>query len=201
MEQKTRIQRCRKIEKAFSQHYQSVVIELSEEHIKDFPNDFAVWYFYARCLSNSSKYKEAIFWYLKLIRLLKKSKPSLLTSPYCGLGDLYKRKGNFRKAMEWYKKASEIEPDESSYLIFLGVLHYRLGEFEKAEIILEQATKCIEDYIDEAFYNLGVVLASQKRYQEALSNFEKAVKIDSKYDLAQSGIKDVKKALEFSECK
>lgn len=197
MKSKTRKQRYREIEKAFDQRYQSIVIELSEKHIKDFPDDFAVWYFYAKCLSNSSKYKEAKYWYSKLIRLLKKSEHSFLTAPYCGLGELYKRNGNFRKVIEWYKKASEIEPEEASYLIFTGVLHYRLGEFNEAETILEQATKCKEGCIDEAFYNLGVVKASQKRYQEALSNFQKAVEIDPTYDLAQSGIKDIKKVLNF----
>lgn len=192
MEDKIRKQKYRKIEKAFAQGNQSVVIELSEKHIKEFPNDFAVWYFYARCLSNSSRYKEAKYWYSKLIRKLEKSKPSLLSSPYCGLGDLYKRKGNFRKAIEWYKKASEIEPDEASYLIFFGVLHYRLGEFNEAETVLSQATKRKEGCIDEAFYNLAIVMASQKRYREALSNFQKAIEIDPNYELALNWIKDFK---------
>lgn len=199
MSQKIRKQKYREIEKAFSQQNQSAVIELSENHIKEFPDDFAVWYFYARCLSNSSRYKEAIFWYSKLIRLLERSKPELLSSPYSGLGNLYKRKGNFRKAIDWYKKASEIEPDEASYLIFLGVLHYRLGEFDKAQVILEQATKCKNGCIDEAFYNLGIVLASKKRYKEALANFERAVEIDFEYKLARSNIKDIKKTLKFLE--
>lgn len=139
MNDKTRKQRFREIENAVSKGFQSIVIELCEDYIKRYPHHWAVQYYYARALTDASQYKKAKHWYLRLIKSLEKSEPQLLDTAYSGLGKLYKRMGNYKKASEWYKKASEIDPDEASYLIFLGVSQYRLGKFDEAEKILKQA--------------------------------------------------------------
>ena len=86
-------------------------------------------------------------------------------------------------------------------LIYLGTSHYHLGKISEAEQILKKATNCNEGFSDEAFYNLGIVYGSQKKYQEALHCFEKAIEIDSKYSLAKGALKDVKKSLSISENK
>ncbi len=72
-----------------------------------------------------------------------------------------------------------------------------MGKLKDAEHALKQATKCKEGHVDEAFYNLGVALTSQRKYEEALSCFEKALEIDPKYKLAKLGIQDMKKVLSF----
>jgi tetratricopeptide (TPR) repeat protein len=194
---KTEKQRFREILRAKNLGFVSTVIELCEAYIKDFPKVKAVgvWKFYADALSDSSNYSKSKYWYLKTIGELELQNSDVIDVVYCGLGKLYQRKGNLRKAAFWYQKASESNPEEASYLIYLGTSFYRLGKISEAEQILRKATNCKEGYIDEAFYNLGIVLGSRKKYQEALFCFEKAIEIDPKYALAKAAMKDVTQAL------
>lgn len=200
MKQKTKKQRFREITTAVSQRRTISIIELCEDYMKDYPTQIVVWIYLADALADFSNYKKSQSLFLKAIKALKKiDAEKHLNMPYNGLGELYERKGNYQKAIEWYKKASEIMPDEATYLIFIGVLYLRSGNFVEAEKYLEQASKCKEGHIEEAYYNLGIVLASQKRYKEALSKFEKAVEIDPKYKEAKFGIKDMEQVLIFLE--
>ena len=53
--------------------------------------------------------------------------------------------------------------------------------------------------IDEAYYNLGVILEGRGKYKEALACFENALKIDPKYKLAKQAIKDMRRVLTIKD--
>lgn len=194
---KTENQRFRDICKAKTSGLVSTVIELCEAYLKDFPqsNPVGVWNFYADALSDSSSYKKARYWYSKTINELEKLNSKTVRHAYCGLGKMFERKGNYKNAIIWFKKATDIDSEDATYLIFTGVCYYRLGKINEAQELLRKATLCKEGCIDEAFYNLGVILGSQRNYQEALICFEKALSIDPKYTLANLGIKDMNQIL------
>lgn len=197
MEQKTKKQRFREIETAVRQGKTLSIINLCEDYMKDYPKQIVIWLYLADALADFSNYKKANSLFLKAIKALKKLEATeYLNMPYQGLGELYERKGNYRKAIEWYGKASDIMPEEATYPIFIGVLYYRLGNFAEAENHLEKASKCKEGHIEEANYNLALVLASQKRYEEAFVKLKKAIEIDSRYKEAKFVIKDIEKVLE-----
>lgn len=171
------------------------VVELCKIHLENDPESIAAQLYFADALIDLSKYNEAEELILKAIEKLKIIDRETPAFPFSQLGDLYRRKGEFHKAIEWYKKASEINADEASYYIFIGTSYFRLGNIEKAEKFLLKATDCDEGFIDEAFYNLGIILCSKGKYQNAYKYFQKAIEIDSEYEEAKHWIEDLSKIL------
>jgi tetratricopeptide (TPR) repeat protein len=51
--------------------------------------------------------------------------------------------------------------------------------------------------VDEAYFNLGLVLRAQERYQEALACFEKALELTPDYREAITAKSDVEKAIAY----
>jgi tetratricopeptide (TPR) repeat protein len=49
--------------------------------------------------------------------------------------------------------------------------------------------------VDEACYNLGLVLRAQGRYPEAVTYFESALRINPRYGLAREAARDVERAM------
>jgi tetratricopeptide (TPR) repeat protein len=51
------------------------------------------------------------------------------------------------------------------------------------------------DCVDEAYFNLGLILRAKERYQEALTCFENAIHLDPQYRVAKTAKRDVAAAL------
>ncbi len=92
------------------------------------------------------------------------------------LGNAY-YKTNPAKAIEAYKKALEISPDNSDYLTNLGVAYYLAGNLDDSERSLRKA---VEKSPDDATANylLGVTLLQKGQLDDALSQFGKANSLD-----------------------
>ncbi|MGI9055337.1 MAG: tetratricopeptide repeat protein, partial [Pyrinomonadaceae bacterium] len=149
---------------------------------------------YSLALYRIDRFKEAKNALYKAIELIK---PERLGWLYCRMGSIYEDSGKFHKAIEWFDKAHDANPNEATFLIYKGVKLLRLEKFDEASETFQKATKCKEGCIDEAYYNLGVTRLIQKNYKEAVSCFEKALEIDPKYKEAKQQLKDVKKVLEI----
>ena len=198
MKHKTRKQRYNQIISAVDKGLNACAVELAESYLKDFPNSQGAWAMYSLALYRIDRFKDAKNAVLKAIELLDETnKEQRLSWLFCRIGRIYEDSGKFLKAVEWYQKAHQTNPNEASYLIFQGVLFLRIEKLDEAVEILQKATKCKKGCIDEAFYNLGVAYLILKRYEEALACFEKALKIDPKYADAKQQLKDVKKVLEI----
>jgi len=107
-------------------------------------------------------------------------------------GHLLENMGRFSEAEAVFMKAHDIDPADATYLIFSGSAAFRAGEIMRAEELARQATLCEEGCIDEAFFNLGGCLLSQRRYTEAKKCYESALELDPDYKLAKERLKDVK---------
>lgn len=79
-------------------------------------------------------------------------------------------------------------------MIYLGLTLALQGRLRDAERVHRSATQCLEGCIDEAFYNLGLVLRAQERYQEAAECFREAIRRDPKYRIARRALRDVELA-------
>jgi tetratricopeptide (TPR) repeat protein len=81
--------------------------------------------------------------------------------------------------LEFYKEEVRKDPANLENRIILGYTHFLKGDNEKAikefDFVLEQD----KNYYD-AHYNLGLVFLDEERYNEALIEFEKTVKIAPK---------------------
>ncbi len=200
MKPKTRKQRYNAIVSATTKNLNACVIELAESYLKDFPNSQGGWDMYSLALFRIDRFKDAKKALYKSIELIDEpDKQRRLAWLQCRMGDIYRDSGHFHKAIEWFQKAHTTNSSEATFLIFQGVMFLRIEKFEEAAETFQKATKCEKGCIDEAFYNLGVAYLIQKRYEESMTCFEKALEIDSKYKEAKQQLKDVWKVLEIIE--
>jgi tetratricopeptide (TPR) repeat protein len=128
--------------------------------------------------------------------------------PLNNIGNLYKEKGDFKKAIEYYEKATSLE---KSYLYInnLAEAYRASGQAEKAEKILLGSIK--ENPKSQlAHFNLAKVYSEQNKLDQALKAFAKSLEVnpqflDPYYESAQiylkqndkdSAVAQLKKALE-----
>lgn len=192
MRVKTREQRLRELQAAVDKDLYACVIELARDYLRDFPKHGVVWLDYGDALLSFGRYKEAR---AALLRATKYMRPGHLDLPYSFMGHLYKSKGDYRRAAEWYQKAVDAAPGEARNLIYLGSVLIRAGKLSEAEKCFKRAVTCKEGPVDEAYYNLGVTLCARAKYKAALGCFEKALALDPKDKLAKRAIRDVEGVL------
>ena len=196
MKAKTGKQRFRELQLMFNQGLNACIIELAPDYLCDFPKDDVAWLVYGKALADFARYKEAR---LALLRAIKYMPPEKSDLPYNYMGHLFEDQGDYRRAVEWYKKAIEESPEEARNFIFIGAVLVKAGNLSEAERYFRQAIKCKKGPVDEAYYNLGVILAGQGKYKSALVYFEKALKLDPRYKLAKQAHKDIERVLAIKE--
>ncbi len=184
--------RLRQLEKADDNGHTAYVSELSEHVLHDFPDAVPALIHLAGALRDLARYSEALTALRRLRRFLRPEKQYLVDSQ---LGHLYQQKGDFRRAEFWFRKAASARPSAATYHIFLGAILGLSGRLAEAEAEHRKATRCRTGCIDEAFLNLGFILRAQRRYREARSCFERALRISPRYKEAREALQDVKLVL------
>jgi len=89
------------------------------------------------------------------------------------MGVTYLGQRNLPMAMRELKRADELDPGNPEIEMMLGLTYQARGDLAKAEEYLRRALDRKPDYAD-AHNNLGIVLAKQKRWDEAAREFEAA---------------------------
>jgi len=120
------------------------------------------------------------------MELYKKSLPLKWPNIYSkadsfyGMAGIYYKKGDYEKAVEFYKKALSIEPkDEMSYWQ-LVLSFMKLGRWDEASSNLDILLVWFPEKVK--YQNLkGFVLLKQKRAEDALPYFKKCLKLDPNY--------------------
>jgi Flp pilus assembly protein TadD len=82
-----------------------------------------------------------------------------------GIGIIQDRLGNNSEAVSAFDAALEIKPDSVSILNNRGYSHYLAGNYREAAIDLTAAASAGSE---QAWRNLGLVLARQKQYEKAV---------------------------------
>lgn len=116
--------------------------------------------------------------------------------PYYFLGCLNQERGELLLAEGWFEKAIALRPDHATPRIMLGAVLAKRGKLDAAEQTHRAATVCASGCVDEAYFNLGLVLRAQERYREALECFERALELDPDYERAAQARLDVASVLE-----
>jgi 4-amino-4-deoxy-L-arabinose transferase-like glycosyltransferase len=98
-------------------------------------------------------------------------------------GQAYEASQNYRAAVDEYESAIKLVPDHLEANHGLGVVYMKMQQFELAELALRRTLE-IDPNNSGAYFNLGSVLVGQKRYAEALDQYETALRIDTGYELA-----------------
>lgn len=88
-------------------------------------------------------------------------------------------------------RAHQLDPDDATYLIHAGSAVFQMGDIDRAIELARKATECSEGCVDEAYFNLGGYLLSNRQYREAADCYQKAIEIDPNYEIAKERLKDV----------
>ena len=106
-------------------------------------------------------------------------------------GHLLEAKGDFLNAERLFMEAHHLDPQDATYLVYAGSVAFRRGDVVRAQKLVSQATDCKEGCVDEAWFNLGGYLLSEKRYDDAADCYRKALEIDPDYQLAKERLEDL----------
>jgi len=104
-----------------------------------------------------------------------------------GMGDTYsdlaqvtEDLGNYRKAVDYYKKALEIDPDRSSVRTDMAIAYDSLGATDVAIAELNKVISSDKDF-HQAYFNLGVIMYRSKNdIASAKEHFQKVVELSPK---------------------
>ncbi|MFZ1519572.1 MAG: tetratricopeptide repeat protein [Ignavibacteriaceae bacterium] len=173
----------------------SASLLLSRKLLEFDNNSSRALYELGRSLNTLFRFKEAR---VALNKALKKDIPKdRISWIYFELGDMYKRKGNIKKAIYWYNKGLEESKHSASGYIYIGDCLLILGEIDTSVVYFKKAIKCKEGAIEEAYYNLAGYYRIKENLREAKKCYLKALQIDPKYKEAKLGLKEVSKALKY----
>jgi tetratricopeptide (TPR) repeat protein len=114
-------------------------------------------------------------------------------APYVRLGILNIEQGQYERARTFLEKALELEERAATHTL-LGIAQRSLGLSSAAIASLRRAINLDPAY-DEAYYNLGVMLAAE-RPEEAREHLETALRLDPEYQEAHRELGWVLRRLE-----
>jgi tetratricopeptide (TPR) repeat protein len=106
-------------------------------------------------------------------------------------GHLLEARGDFLNAERLFLEAHHLDPSDATYLIYAGSVAFRRGDIDRAQKLASKATDCTEGCVEEAWFNLGGHLLSEKRYHDAADCYRKALEIDPDYQIARQRLEDV----------
>ena len=110
------------------------------------------------------------------------------------LGKSEEAQGEYKKAVEAYKKYFEENRDDAEAHYALGQTYANLGNYSEAIREYREATKLKTDDPD-IYYDLGVAHTKLAQYDAAAAAFSKALEIDPDYYRAQDGLDDAKEGV------
>lgn len=124
---------------------------------------------------------EAISFYEKSLAIHQN--PVVLNS----LGNAFRDKEQYADAIRCYERALRIDPHYTSARINACMVHFEMGEFEKAESALQALLQAQPDSA-EAHNCLGLVLREQGRFEDALRCFVRTLELDPNLEYAHQNL-------------
>lgn len=90
---------------------------------------------------------------------------------------------NYREALKWAEKATEILPNHTPVLYLAGHSYKKLGDTKSAEFVWTKIIKLSPDYI-KAYLSLGILYYEEGRLNEAENVLSKGFILDKKWNEA-----------------
>lgn len=181
--------------KAASRHDEpAYTVEVCRAFLRRQPDHGPALIKLGRALTDMARFEEAKSALERALDRCPREKQDVV---FQALGTLEKYRGSFAEAENWYKRAVELRANDATGYIFLGACLASQGKLAEAEECHRLATTCSEGCIDEALYNLGLVLRAQGRYREARESIMRAVEVDPAYAAATEALADVDRCLRF----
>ncbi len=186
--------RWSRLRAAYKAGLPALTVARAREFLRDHPECGPAWKILGSALIDLGRHAEAEG---ALKRAIALCLPDKVWIPLAEMGHLHKARGEFWGAAAWYSQAIKSVPDEAGGHMGLGGILAKFGRLQEAEAAHRAATGCSKGRRDEAYLNLGLVLRSQQRYEEAASCLEQALKLDPKYAAARKALRDVRDTIRF----
>lgn len=167
--------------------------ELAREYTRRYPLNVAGWLSLAEVFIRFARYDDAasaLYRAKRLARSSKRYRALVLTT----LGELFMERGRKARALRYYREAAVLRPTTNT-LVLLGCALARTGALEEAKRCHRRAARLATHNPDEAYYNLGLILRAERRYEAARSYFDLALEHDPEYELARDARSDCAQAL------
>ena len=136
-------------------------------------NDYDYFFLYGVILAKKEKYKEAIYYFQKIIKFNKNNYDSNfnLAGCYQGLFD-------FNMAIHHYSICIEIEPKKFEPYFQLGICYKQMKEYKKSIYNLDQAKNLKKN--SKIFIALGNVYREVGNFDDSLIYYQKAIDTDER---------------------
>lgn len=121
-----------------------------------------------------SHYDEAILYFRQALSLQGGKDAQVHKS----LADVLRDKGAFQESAKHYSEALKLKPDYAPTYNGLGMLYYKLKQYDQAAIELSKAIKLRPDYA-LGYFHLGMVEAARKHPDAAIEAFETSLKYET----------------------
>ena len=118
---------------------------------------------------------------------IKTNISSLKAWAYFQIGYCYVELKSYIKAIEAYKQAIRIDPDDAIAYYNLGYVYDNINNYTKAIEAYKQAIRIDPDYAD-AYTNLGCAYGQLDLYKDAVEAFKQAIRIDPDDTNAHGGL-------------
>jgi len=111
-------------------------------------------------------------------------------------GHLARERGELEEAEGHFRAAHKLNTEDGDPLILASSVAASRGELAKAEYLVREAAKLPETKA-EGYFQLGHLLVSQQRYQEARDAFAQALEQEPDNELTEEWLVDLDQVLEF----
>ena len=177
-----------------SGHYASTVT-LANQYLALAPKSVKALLDKAHALAKLALYEEAQATYELALECLDGTKdlPDVI---YGELGNLWRSRGDFTKATQYYQQQIEADPEDATGYLFLGTLQFQQGALSQSEQTLqlgiEKGSAMTGACLDELNFALGNTLRSLGKYKDAANCFAEALRLSPTDSLAKAALKDVR---------
>ena len=123
----------------------------------------------------------------KINNEVKRNEEQFTAAQWLDKGNFYFDAEDYNKAVEYYNKAVELNPNYGTAWNNIGVAYYNLGNYNKAVEYYNKSLELNPDY-DIAWNNLGLAYRRLGNYNKAVECYNKAVRLNPKYDTAWNNL-------------
>jgi tetratricopeptide (TPR) repeat protein len=176
---------------ASDNHWFATTVRLADEYLQLQPDSIKAMLDKGHALVKLARYEAALSIFETAIEKLGDQSPDAI---YGEIGNLYRDRGDFARAAEYYNRQIEGDPNDATGRLFLGTLQFQQGDFVDAEKTLRDGLACEIGCEEELRYALGCVLRSTGQLNLAKAEFEEVLRITPKDGLAKNAVKDLQGA-------
>ena len=110
------------------------------------------------------------------------------------LGWTFHFQGKIERAIEQCKRAIEIDPDFGNPYNDIGAYLIEMRRYDEAIPWLERATEAKRyDPRHFPYFNLGRIYLAKEMYSRARENFENALRLEPRYQLARDALENLRR--------